>query len=73
MRHTAISEAVRLVQQNGMDLTSILKFSRHSNMTTLQFYLDQESRLQGKIADLVAAACPNKRAKACQGGSLCGG
>ncbi len=56
LRHTAISEAVRLVQQNGMDLTSILKFSRHSNMTTLQFYLDQESRLQGKIADLVAAA-----------------
>ncbi len=56
LRHTAISEAVRLVQQNGMDLTSILKFSRHANMTTLQFYLDQESRLQGKIADLVAAA-----------------
>lgn len=56
LRHTAISEAVRLVQQNGMDLTSILKFSRHANMTTLQFYLDQESHLQGKIADLVAAA-----------------
>ncbi|MGO9571930.1 MAG: tyrosine-type recombinase/integrase [Desulfomonilaceae bacterium] len=56
LRHTAISEAVRLVQQNGMDLTSVLKFSRHSNMSTLQYYIDQESRIQGKIADLVAAA-----------------
>jgi integrase/recombinase XerC len=56
LRHTAISEAVRLVQQNGMDLTSVLKFSRHTNMATLQFYLDQEAGLQGKIADLVAAA-----------------
>jgi hypothetical protein len=39
-----------------MDLTTVLKFSRHTNMATLQFYLDQEACLQGKIADLVAAA-----------------
>jgi len=56
LRHTAISEAVRLVQQNGIDLTAVLKFSRHTNINTLQFYLDQESGLQGKIADLVATA-----------------
>jgi integrase len=56
LRHTAISEAVRLVQQNGMDVTAVLKFSRHTNMSTLQYYLDQESPTQGKIADLVATA-----------------
>jgi hypothetical protein len=36
--------------------TAVLKFSRHTNINTLQFYLDRESRSQGKIADLVATA-----------------
>ncbi len=36
LRHTSISEAVRKTQAIGMDVTKVLKFSRHKNLNTIQ-------------------------------------
>jgi integrase/recombinase XerC len=53
LRHTAISEAVRIAQAVGMDVTKVLQFSRHKDLKTLQVYIDQVEDAQGKIAELV--------------------
>ncbi len=55
LRHTAITEAVRKTQAIGMDLTKVLKFSRHKHLNTLQVYIDAVEGAQGEIAELVAA------------------
>jgi integrase/recombinase XerC len=55
LRHTSISEAVRKSQAIGMDVTKVLKFSRHRNLNTLQVYIDAVENAQGEIAELVAA------------------
>ncbi len=54
LRHTSISEAVRKTQAIGMDVTKVLKFSRHKNLNTLQVYIDGVEGAQGEIAELVA-------------------
>ncbi|MGO9121468.1 MAG: tyrosine-type recombinase/integrase [Desulfomonilaceae bacterium] len=54
LRHTSISEAVRKSQSIGMDVTKVLKFSRHKNLNTLQIYIDAVEGAQGEIAELVA-------------------
>lgn len=54
LRHTSISEAVRRTQAIGMDVTKVLKFSRHKNLNTLQVYIDGVEGAQGEIAELVA-------------------
>ena len=54
LRHTSISEAVRKTQSIGMDVTKVLKFSRHKNLNTLQIYIDAVEGAQGEIAELVA-------------------
>lgn len=54
LRHTAITEAVRKTQAIGMDLTKVLKFSRHKHLNTLQVYIDAVEGAQGEIAELVA-------------------
>jgi integrase/recombinase XerC len=54
LRHTSISEAVRKTQAIGMDVTKVLKFSRHKNLNTLQVYIDEVEGAQGEIAELVA-------------------
>lgn len=54
LRHTSISEAVRRSQAVGMDVTKVLKFSRHRNLNTLQAYIDAEEGAQAEIAELVA-------------------
>jgi hypothetical protein len=38
-----------------MDVTKVLKFSRHRNLNTLQVYIDAVENAQGEIAELVAA------------------
>ena len=54
LRHTSISEAVRKTQSVGMDVTKVLKFSRHKRLNTLQIYIDAVEGAQGEIAELVA-------------------
>ncbi len=54
LRHTSISEAVRKTQAVGMDVTKVLKFSRHKNLNTLQVYIDGVEGAQGEIAELVS-------------------
>ncbi len=54
LRHTSISEAVRKTQAIGMDVTKVLKFSRHKHLNTLQVYIDTVEGAQGQIAELVA-------------------
>ncbi|MGO8880364.1 MAG: tyrosine-type recombinase/integrase [Desulfomonilaceae bacterium] len=54
LRHTAITEAARKTQAIGMDLTKVLKFSRHKYLNTLQIYIDAVEGAQGEIAELVA-------------------
>ncbi|MGO9571731.1 MAG: hypothetical protein ACLP5H_29750 [Desulfomonilaceae bacterium] len=54
LQHTSISEAVRKTQAIGMDVTKVLKFSRHKNLNTLQVYIDGLEGAQGEIAELVA-------------------
>ncbi|MFC1835951.1 hypothetical protein ACFL2Q_14735 [Thermodesulfobacteriota bacterium] len=40
-------------QADGMDVTTVLKFSRHKNLNTLQAYIDAEEGAQGEIAEQV--------------------
>ena len=55
LRHTAVTEAVKAGQANGMDLTEVLDFSRHANVSTLQIYRDRETNRQGKLTKLVSS------------------
>jgi integrase/recombinase XerC len=48
LRHTSISEAVRKTQAIGMDVTKVMKFSRHKNLNTLQVYVDAVEGAQGR-------------------------
>ncbi len=54
LRHSGITEAVKAATANGMDLTEVLPFSRHRNVSTLQVYRDTERDTQGKLAAMVA-------------------
>ena len=56
IRHTSITEACKLAQNNGYGLEEVLDYSRHANVSTLMIYRDRERNAQGKIASLVAAA-----------------
>lgn len=55
LRHTAITEACKAAQANGMDLEEVMDFSRHKNVKTLMVYRDRERNVQGRLASLVAA------------------
>jgi integrase/recombinase XerC len=54
LRHTAITEAVRLAQEHGYGLEGAMQFSRHKSLAVLQVYVDNLEDAGGKIADLVA-------------------
>ena len=55
LRHTAITEAVKGAQANGIGLEEVLDFSRHADVKTLMIYRDRERNVQGQLAALVAA------------------
>ena len=55
LRHTAITEACKKAQQNGMGLEEVLDFSRHRDVKTLMVYRDRERNVQGQLAAMVAA------------------
>jgi len=54
IRHSAVTEAVKKAQANGMDLEEVLDFSRHKDVRTLMIYRDRERNVQGKLSELVA-------------------
>jgi len=54
IRHSAVTEAVKKAQKNGMDLEEVLDFSRHKDVRTLMMYRDRERNVQGKLSELVA-------------------
>jgi len=56
IRHTAITEAVKVAHENGIGLDEVLQFSRHKDVKTLMIYRDRERNVQGQLAGLVAAA-----------------
>ena len=55
LRHTAITEAVKGAQANGIGLEEVRDFSRHADVKTLMIYRDRERNVQGQLSDLVAA------------------
>ena len=60
IRHDAVNAAIKVAQENEIELPSILKFSRHKSLTTLQVYIDAVSDRQGEIASLVAGSLSRK-------------
>ncbi len=54
IRHSAVTEAVKRAQSNGMDLEEVLDFSRHRDVRTLLIYRDRERNVQGKLSELVS-------------------
>jgi len=56
LRHTAITEACKSAQANGIGLEEVLDFSRHSrkSLSILMVYRDRERNVQGQLASLVA-------------------
>lgn len=63
IRHTAITEAIKAAQTNGVGLEEVRDFSRHADVRTLMIYRDRERNVQGKLAELVAALHPIQNAK----------
>ena len=61
LRHTAITEAIKAAQANGIGLEEVLDFSRHRDVKVMMIYRDRERNVQGKLSALVAgttAAAP---------------
>ena len=54
IRHTAITEALKKGQADGMALEETLDFSRHQNIRTLLVYRDRERNVQGRLSELIA-------------------
>lgn len=55
LRHSAITQACKLAQANGIDIEEVLDFSRHKDVRTLLIYRDRERNVQGSLAALVGA------------------
>jgi integrase/recombinase XerC len=55
LRHSAITEACKAAQANGMGLVEVLDFSSHRDIKVLMVYRDRERDVQGQLAALVAA------------------
>jgi integrase len=53
-RHSSITQAMLEAPKRSIGVEEVLKFSRHSNLTTLLKYRDQLNGSQGKLADVVA-------------------
>ncbi len=54
IRHTSVTEAIKLGTREGLDLEEIRSFSRHSSVTTLCLYRDAERNTQRSLAQLVS-------------------
>lgn len=54
LRHTAITTAIELANDNGVEFTECRQFSGHSQIDTLLVYRDQTRNVQGTLAAAVA-------------------
>ena len=54
LRHTAITTAIELANDNGVEFTECRQFSGHSQIDTLLVYRDQTRNVQGVLANAVA-------------------
>ncbi len=54
IRHSAVTEAIKKAQKNGIDLEEVLDFSRHRDVKTLLVYRDRERNVQGKLSELIS-------------------
>ena len=56
LRHSGLTFACIVAQQNGYGLEEVLDFSRHSrrSIATLMIYRDRQRNVQGKLASLVS-------------------
>ncbi len=54
VRHTAVTEAVKKAQDNGINFEEVLDFSRHKDVRTLMIYRDRERNVQGRLSELVS-------------------
>lgn len=55
LRHSAITEAVKMAQASGIGLEEVMDFSGHANVQTLLIYRDRERNVQGKLSTMIAA------------------
>jgi len=56
LRHSAITEAVKLAEGADVDLSEVTQYSRHRDVRTLMIYRDRERNVQGRLARLVSAS-----------------
>ncbi len=63
IRHTAVTQAIRLAQLNGITLPEVKQFSRHASLQTLQIYADRERDVGGRLAALVSQSTESEREK----------
>lgn len=54
LRHTAITEAVKMAQMNNFGLEEVCDYSRHRSVAALMIYRDRERNVQGQLSCLVA-------------------
>ena len=54
IRHTAVTEAVKAAQKNGIGIEEVLDFSRHKSLATLLIYRDRERNVQGRLSSLIS-------------------
>ena len=56
IRHTSITEGLKLAQAQGYDIESVMDFSRHKDLKVLLMYRDKIRDNQGSISNLVASS-----------------
>ena len=54
IRHTAVTEAIKLAAREGLDLSIVQAFSRHVNPRTLFLYRDSEGDPQASVSSAIA-------------------
>lgn len=62
LRHTAITEACKQAQANGIGLDEVAQFSRHRDLRTMLIYRDRERDVQGLLAELITSQPPKPSA-----------
>ena len=54
IRHSAVTEAIKLAAREGLDLSVVQAFSRHADPRTLFLYRDAEGDPQGSVSSAIA-------------------
>lgn len=62
VRHSAVTEAIKLAARDGLDLSVVLAFSRHADPRTLFLYRDAEGDPQASVSSAIACGLDNNGA-----------